>query len=111
VGDAQASSTIVVRRRGLPAFEISVARSRETRRQSSSLGLGGTVMAQTRGSPRCQAISVRRSVRSLVGPSFVLPSRWPFLDGASADIEKATGRLQECGLPPIREFDERTNLC
>src|SRR6267154_2295388 len=40
----------------------SVARSRETRRQSSSLGLGGTVMAQTRGSPRFQAISVRSSV-------------------------------------------------
>src|SRR5580700_6872717 len=40
----------------------SVARSRETRRQSSSLGLGGTVMAQTRGSPRCQAISVRSSL-------------------------------------------------
>src|ERR1700736_2433808 len=29
----------------------SVARSREIRRRSSSLGLGGTVMAQTRGSP------------------------------------------------------------
>src|SRR6516164_984446 len=40
----------------------SMARSRETRRRSSSLGLGGTVMAQTRGSPRCQAISVRSSV-------------------------------------------------
>jgi len=40
----------------------SVARSREIRRQSSSLGLGGTVMAQTRGSPRRHAISVRKSV-------------------------------------------------
>src|ERR1700720_3775367 len=52
----------------------SVARSRGTRRQSSSLGLGGTVMAQTRGSPRCQAISVRRSV----SPSIVsvLARRW-----------------------------------
>jgi hypothetical protein len=29
---------------------------------SSSLGLGGTVIAQTRGSPRCQAINVRSSV-------------------------------------------------
>src|SRR5262244_2798501 len=40
----------------------SFARSRVIRRRSSSLGLGGTVMAQTRGSPRCQAISVRSSV-------------------------------------------------
>src|SRR5215471_16902190 len=40
----------------------SFARSRVIRRRSSSLGLGGTVMAQTRGSPRCQAINVRSSV-------------------------------------------------
>src|ERR1700737_1230120 len=52
----------------------SVARSRETRRQSSSLGLGGTVMAQTRGSPRCQAISVRRSVSPSIAS--VLARRW-----------------------------------
>src|ERR1700731_2105035 len=52
----------------------SVARSRETRRQSSSLGLGGTVMAQTRGSPRCQAISVRSSVSPSIAS--VLARRW-----------------------------------
>src|SRR3984893_12608892 len=52
----------------------SVARSRKTRRQSSSLGLGGTVMAQTRGSPRCQAISVRSSVSPSIAS--VLARRW-----------------------------------
>src|ERR1700737_1751690 len=51
----------------------SVARSRETRRQSSSLGLGGTVMAQTRGSPRCQAISVRSSVSPSIAIRFGAP--------------------------------------
>ena len=40
----------------------SVARSREIRRQSSSLGLGGTVMAQTRGSPRHQRAQERLAV-------------------------------------------------
>jgi len=40
---------------------ISVRRSRETRLRSSASGLGGTTIEQTRGSPRLNAISVRRS--------------------------------------------------
>src|SRR5215813_15400824 len=48
---------LVCRMRSCSSF----ARSRVIRRRSSSLGLGGTVMAQTRGSPRCQAINVRSS--------------------------------------------------
>src|SRR6202030_2907096 len=56
------------------AVRVLDARSRETRRQSSSLGLGGTVMAQTRGSPRCQSISVRSSVSPSIAS--VLARRW-----------------------------------
>ena len=41
---------------------MSVCRSRDSRRRSSSSGLGGTTIEQTRGSPRFQAISVRSSV-------------------------------------------------
>src|SRR5438270_10761198 len=52
----------------------SVARSRETRRRSSSFGVGGTGRAQTRGSPRCQAISVRSSVSPSIAS--VLARRW-----------------------------------
>ena len=40
----------------------SIARSRHTRRRSSSSGVGGTTIAQTRGSPRVHASSVLRSV-------------------------------------------------
>jgi hypothetical protein len=38
------------------------------------LGLGGTVIAQTRGSPRCQAINVRSSVSPSIAS--VLARRW-----------------------------------
>jgi hypothetical protein len=41
---------------------IKVLRSREIRLRSSSAGLGGTTIEQTRGSPRLKALRVRRSV-------------------------------------------------
>src|SRR5438045_892692 len=40
----------------------SVCRSRESRKRSSSSGLVGTIIEQTRGSPLFQTISVRSSV-------------------------------------------------
>jgi hypothetical protein len=63
-----------------------LSRSRESRRPSSSSGLGGTTMAQTRGSPRFQAISVRRSVSPSIAS--VLARRWR--RGAATDAGSTT---------------------
>jgi hypothetical protein len=57
-GAAQGQAGPHIAERGDERVDIGVA---VQWRRSSSLGVGGTVMAQTRGSPRCQAISVRSS--------------------------------------------------
>src|SRR6516164_6604008 len=91
---------LVCRTRSCSSF----ARSREIRRQSSSLGLGGTVIVQTRGSPRCQAINVRSSVSPSVAS--VLARRWR--RGTAIDA----GGLEQAMNPETIEpdFVDRDNL-
>src|SRR5947209_18088360 len=90
----------------------SVARSREIRRRSSSLGLGGTVIAQTRGSPRCQAINVRSSVSPSIAS--VLARRWrrgTAIDAGSTTWLDAVGLEQAMNPETIEpDFLDRHNL-
>src|SRR5512134_3155813 len=45
--------------------DTTILRSRTKRRRSSSAGVGGTTMEQTRGSPRFQAIRTRSNVSAV----------------------------------------------
>src|SRR5215472_4014175 len=87
----------------------SFARSRVIRRRSSSLGLGGTVMAQTRGSPRCQAINVRSSVSPSIAS--VLARRWRRGRAIDAVALDAVGLEQAMNPETIEpDFVDRHNL-
>src|ERR1700683_3253178 len=77
---------------------IKVLRSRPSRRRSSSSTLGGLAIAQTLGSPRLKAISVRRSVL----PS--MRSVWP-VDAGAARRSKQRRRRGFRSLPLQRPVD------
>ena len=74
---------------------ISTLRSRQRRQRSSSSGVGGFTIAQTRGSPRLYANSARISGKNDVGPPYMLLRRAAIRDDRLKSMAVRPGDLYD----------------